>query len=424
MRIRLYHAGDGDCLLLTEADSKGVERHILVDGGRKAQFRDHARADIYSFPRLDLVYVSHIDDDHISAVVALTEDMVAWRVHDRRVANGESSRAPQFPRPPEVREIWHNSLFELVGSDLEPQVEGALTATAGILAGSADSAFRDVASRMGNLAAGEKSSLELSRRISSRQLGIKRNRPRNKVMEVGARRRVGPFTIRILGPTHQALVDLRAGWESWIRTSKKALRDLQKEMLDDERDLGALSSVQVARPDLATALGEGSITEPNLASLMLLVSRGDAEILLTGDGSSEDVLAGLDRYRKRNVQGRCHVSALKVQHHGAAANVSEEFVRSVTADHYIFCGNGAHRNPEQEVVERLARARLGPNAAGPNESFTFWFSTDGDTPGLSLGRARHMKSIEKTVTDIARDEDPDNRFKFQFYDGTPLDIVI
>jgi hypothetical protein len=49
---------------------------------------------------------------------------------------------------------------------------------------------------------------------------------------------------------------------------------------------------------------------------------------------------------------------LKVQHHGALAIVTQEFVGYVAADHYLFWGKGAHSDPEMEVVEAFARARL------------------------------------------------------------------
>ena len=185
-------------------------------------------------------------------------------------------------------------------------------------------------------------------------------------------------------------------------------------MLEEEEDLSAAT---VARPMLAASLGQGSITAPNLASLMLHVQApGGKTILLTGDGSSEDVLAGLEATGRIDPGGHLHVNALKVQHHGALANVTEEFVRRVTADHYIFCGNGAHHNPELEVVEAFALARLGndqTDAIGPATPFTFWFSSRSTSPNLSDSRRRHMREVEDLVGDLRRDHDPGRRFTFE-----------
>ena len=98
-------------------------------------------------------------------------------------------------------------------------------------------------------------------------------------------------------------------------------------------------------------------------------------MLLTGDGHGDDILAGLERARRaRRSTARIHVDVLKVQHHGSEHNIDEEFAARVTADHYVFCGNGEHENPDLRVVRLLFDARL-PGAGG---RFKFWFnSSDG-----------------------------------------------
>ena len=95
------------------------------------------------------------------------------------------------------------------------------------------------------------------------------------------------------------------------------------------------------------------------------------------------------------------MNVLKVQHHGALANVEAKFVKRVTADHYVFCGNGAHHNPEIEVVEAFAKARLtgidsdGP--VGPAAPFKFWFTSSPETPDSTASQSRraHMKAVKR-----------------------------
>ena len=107
-------------------------------------------------------------------------------------------------------------------------------------------------------------------------------------------------------------------------------------MLEDEDRLGLFEST-VASASIAADLGDGatSITAPNLASLTLWVEDDEHTLILTGDADSVEILNGLAHCR-RLTNGKVHVNALKVQHHGASANVTEEFVESVTADHYLF----------------------------------------------------------------------------------------
>ncbi|MCP3990132.1 MAG: hypothetical protein GY724_13735 [Actinomycetia bacterium] len=193
--------------------------------------------------------------------------------------------------------------------------------------------------------------MELPRRISTRQLNIERNRPRNELMIVGTAefRRIGPFTIDVIGPTTEAVEDLEARWRKWLGRSQKALRRLQAEMLEDEKRLSGLDAGRLPDPRLDTALGEGTITAPNLASLVLLIKdESGSTILLTGDGSSEDILTGLGQCEKLDDNGTVHVDILKVQHHGAEANVTEDFVNRVGADHSVFCRKWGPPQPGEE----------------------------------------------------------------------------
>jgi len=408
VKLTLFHAGDGDCLLLT---SKGKKpKRVLVDGGRSGSFEEHTRPALAALQAagqaLDVVYVSHIDDDHITGVLRLVEDIVAWRAHEFAQTLDPHAKPPKFPVPPEIGEVWHNGLFVLVGDDLAPQVQEVLATTATLLAGSADERIRSLASELADLATGEKASMELSRRLSPEHLGIPLN-PRTDGLLMqragsgatlpGEVMKVGPMKFSLLGPSEDDLTKLRDKWRSWIKGHKADLKKLQAAILADEQRFGTLSPAFVVNP-IATDLGDGlkQVTEANLASLMFLVEEGGQRVLLTGDGVSSEIVEGLARHKKLDAHGRIHVDVLKVQHHGAEANVTDEFVEAVTADHYVFCGNGAHKNPELTVVEAFATARA---SIRPGEPFTFWFSSSSKM-AATPARKNHMKAVEKLVAKL------------------------
>src|SRR5687768_4313221 len=101
MKLEVFPSNKGDCLLLTS--SKGVQ--ILVDGGMKSSFKEHVAGALSKLKALDLVYVSHIDEDHISGVLQLLDDLVAWEVHDHinKTRGDTTHKAPKVPRPPPVK---------------------------------------------------------------------------------------------------------------------------------------------------------------------------------------------------------------------------------------------------------------------------------------------------------------------------------
>jgi hypothetical protein len=90
-------------------------------------------------------------------------------------------------------------------------------------------------------------------------------------------------------------------------------------------------------------------------------------------------------------------------HHGSEHNMDEDFPKLITADHYIFCGNGFSDNPEEVVVDAVLASRLGtgkrrsknPEAGNP---FHVWINTHSSVATNAKYRAQ-IKKIEKLVNE-------------------------
>ena len=132
---------------------------------------------------------------------------------------------------------------------------------------------------------------------------------------------------------------------------------------------------------------------------MLIVEEGGKSILMTGDGHADDILAGLDVNSKTDAEGAIHVDVLKVQHHGSEHNWHADFGRRVTADHYVFCGNGRHDNPDERVVDGIIQSRLGSGGGrsrNPRSDgrFKLWINS---SSAITEGDVAHFKKLEKLV---------------------------
>src|SRR5687768_1215108 len=244
MKLTVFHASDGDCLLLSSKDS--TPKRILIDGGRATSYQNNTRAFLGALraanEKIDVVCVSHIDDDHITGILQLVEDEVEWRAFEFVLSDTPGATPPSVARPPEIGEVWHNGLFHLVGKDIEPRVEGVLESVATLLAGARDEELQDLASELDDLATGERSSMELSRRLSPEQLGIPLNpRADGPLVKRGAPGSpaggetvtLGALHIAVLGPSDDDIEKLRSKWQTWLAENEKALRELQADMLDD-----------------------------------------------------------------------------------------------------------------------------------------------------------------------------------------------
>src|SRR5262249_20049999 len=91
--------------------------------------------------------------------------------------------------------------------------------------------------------------------------------------------------------------------------------------------------------------------------VVVLAEVGKKRILLTGDARGDKVLEGLEFVGLVKKGGSLHVDVLKGPHHGSANNLDDDFFERITADHYVFSGDGEHGNPERESLEMLLKAR-------------------------------------------------------------------
>jgi hypothetical protein len=219
--------------------------------------------------------------------------------------------------------------------------------------------------------------------------------------------RLGSVRLTVIGPFKEDLERFRKEWNTWLGRNKKELARIDARMRGDEERLGMADAerLRAAMELRASELGDRSaVTAPNLASVMLLAEEAGKTILLTGDGHGDDVLRGLEHAGRVTAGGGLHVDVLKVQHHGAEHNIDPEFCRRISADNYVFCGNGKHQNPDLRALAAIIDSRLGSDRQrsrnpGADGAFKLWFNSNS---GVVTGGAHtHMQRVEKLVAERA-----------------------
>jgi beta-lactamase superfamily II metal-dependent hydrolase len=417
MKLTVFQAAQGDCLLITGQDGK----HILADGGMRGSYQDYVRPAMGDLSAageaIDLVYLSHIDRDHIGGVLQLMDDAVDWRVYDYQTSLGNSSfRKPKFPRPPQMKAIWHNNFKDQL-QDNSGAIENQLAANSRflnmntLLTGEKKMALAEMAENYSQLTYSVKDGLELSQRVGKNQLGIPVNPQFNGGLiyadEAPPSISIGGMDLYVIGPFKEDLEKLRQEWNDWLKANQDIVAEVRAEAKQDAEDLPMMDEGQWVLSSmltLAAKLGDrDKVTTPNLASVMLLVEETGKTVLMTGDGHWEDILKGLDRQHRFDSQDRLHVDVLKVQHHGSEHNIHEDFCKRVTADHYIFCGNGAHENPNLDVLQMMIDTRLSLPANHPQagKKFKFWFNSSVNYAGTE-DREKHMQAVKDLVDEAAR----------------------
>ena len=330
LTLEILAAGQGDALLLHHG-SETSPLHMVIDGGpggtwrRALEPRLAAAAAGVRPLALELVMVSHLDDDHINGILALLKSQ----------ADLADDRQPPTLR---VGGLWVNVFDDLSGADS--------TASASVSASSALAAS-------GPLGAGESTaviaSIPQGRRLRdmARRLSLPLNPqfPSGLVSSGDGADVVtfGDVDVQVLGPSRQRLEDLRTAWEAFL----EALRRKESETITR-----------------SAAFLDDSVF--NLSSIIALVRQGTKRMLLTGDARGDDILACLESAALLD-QGSIHVDVLKVPHHGSSRNVTVDFFRQVTATNYVMSGNGTDDNPDLKTLAMLREAR-------PGEAYHLWFS--------------------------------------------------
>jgi hypothetical protein len=343
--LDVRRARKGDCLLLHfgTAAKPGL---VVIDGGPSAVYAPHLKPrlveirkarglDAHSPLPVDLLMISHVDDDHMQGILDLTREL------------RETSGAPLVG----IRCLWHNSFDDIIGND--PQ---ELTASVAAQFGAASLAGGGVAlpgdAGLGlNGAAGDRDSeVAMSTikvlasiaqghrlRLDAEALNIPLNPQFDGKLILAAKGQVAlaqGLTFTVAGPMQPELKALQAKHDEW-------LADLKEKGLTPEEALAAYVDQSV----------------PNLSSVVVLAKAGGKTILLTGDARGDRILQGLELTGALKKNGKMHVDVLKVPHHGSSNNLERRFFERITADHYVFSGDGEHGNPEREAIEMLFAAR-------------------------------------------------------------------
>jgi hypothetical protein len=330
--LEALKAKHGDSLLLHYGDPSSPQL-IVIDGGPGGVYKkvlktrlEEIKASRFPDERLPirLLMVSHIDDDHIAGVLDLSHDLVNLQEIGTEL-------------PYDIETLWHNSFDDIVGNQPEELFASLKTAVMPVATGGAVPSGLPLSRPGAAVVAGVPQSRTL--RQNAKRLSLNINfgfaglvlapKSGEKTVKMGSR-----LNFTVIGPDQQKLEDLQEEWDKQLKKMKKA--KTREAMV------------------MAAAFIDKSVF--NLSSIVVLAQAGNHRMLLTGDARGDEILEGLKKLGLLK-SGRLHVDLLKVPHHGSDRNVSTDFFRQITADHYIISADGKYGNPEIATLKMMSEAR-------------------------------------------------------------------
>lgn len=348
--LDIRRAHKGDCLLLHFGSEKEPGL-VMIDGGPKNVYQPHLRPRLQEIKAahglteqesllVDLLMVSHVDDDHIQGILDLTkEEITAQQAHRPRMLN--------------VQSFWHNSFDEIIDHDPE-ELTASVKGQFGTAATSGGGELPDVerfeveeesSEHPEVVSSGLKVLASIEQGFRLRQDAERLGFPRNP--EVGGK--------LIMAHENGQAFDIAQGLKFIVvgpmQPEVAALHQKHIKWLEDLKKKGK------SPPAALAAYIDRSV--PNLSSLVVLAKLGGKRMLLTGDARGDKILEGLQLVGLLGPgqESTLEIDLLKVPHHGSSNNLDDDFFERIIAKHYVFSGNGEHGNPEREAMEMLLQAR-------------------------------------------------------------------
>lgn len=346
MKLEVLSAQQGDCLLL-HSDTDAGPGLILIDGGpagvsgetlipRLEALRDERQLEEDEPLTIDVVIVSHVDDDHINGVIDLLEGMLERQ---------QAGDPPLF----KVNGLWHNSFDRVLGNDETGGLLSAVQFGAASMAALVEEAEEGPAADHARVLAGVKQGDDLRRLADALHIPVNEQFGGGLIQTAAGApvaHEVAGVEFVVIGPRQAELVRLQREFDKWLKKQPPSERTGRS---------------------LLAALDDESVA--NLSSIVLLAQAGGKTILLTGDARSDKVLEGMMESGVCGEGETIDVGILKMPHHGSIRNLDDEgdFLSRVTSANYVFSGNGEHGNPDRETLELLLKVR-------PDTEMTFFFT--------------------------------------------------
>lgn len=327
--LEALNAKRGDSLLLHYGDPESPNI-LVIDGGPEGVYKDSLKPRLAQIVKkfdksvddplpIEMVMVSHIDDDHINGILD-------WFGELRKA---EDSDGHAF----QIQTLWFNSFDDVAGNGAK-EMESQVASLAPAMFGRDSKAAEHTQAIVASVGQGRKL------RALADNLGIGRNAEFNGGMVMAAEagktlvKLDGGLRLTILAPNKKRLEDLNEEWEKSIQPKKNAA--------------------------LTAAFVDKSVA--NLSSIVVLAELGSnaskKSMLLTGDARGDDMLTAVKEAGLLK-NGKMKVDIFKLPHHGSNRNSAVELFEAIHADHYIISADGEHENPDREVIEWIAQARGG-----------------------------------------------------------------
>lgn len=309
----------GDALWI-EYGSATAPNRILVDCGTSSTWKGSLRSRLEALgeARFELLVVTHVDSDHVGAVLPLLAQKPSGIGFDR---------------------VWFNAWRHLDPDSLDIMgpVEGE------ILSVQLD-----------------KLKVPWNRSFRARDHAVRTPGPGSRLV---TRKLPGGMRLTVVAPSRDELDILKPKWKKVVEAEGLVTGKPTPKLADKARKKGVILDLLGGDPIPSWADFDPldlDTTEANGSSIAILAEYDDPEdgrmkrCLLTGDAHGPVLARGVRKLAKERGQKRLEVDVVKLPHHGSLRNVTRALVQALDGRTWLFSSNGKqHGHPHKEAVARV-----------------------------------------------------------------------
>jgi len=302
--IRVLHALHGDCILITIGSEEPLKR-ILIDGGPPGTFKARPSGDLRCLlaellrqgKYIDLVILTHVDDDHIGGLIKAFEHEDGLAVLARKVIFNSGRLIHKY--------------FN-VTPDISKEIEGNFTQSQATSIGQGDT---------------------LERLLEDKGIW------HQEIIKQGDTYVLDGAELLFLSPNEEELNRLLGEWA----------KEFPIQFTSHKKTDWADSYESLLSTD--TFVEDGSVT--NASSLAFILRVDSRSFLFLGDAHPSTVSMGLKLF-KYTVENPLEAELVKVSHHGSKGNTNSEFLHLVHCSRFVISTDGSrHGLPDKVTLARI-----------------------------------------------------------------------
>lgn len=346
MKIEVFPAKIGDSFLVSYGNN--YEKHILIDGGYENTYTNYIKQRLLELntlgQSLDLVIVTHIDQDHIMGILSLIKE------------NGDS----HTPNIINIKEVWHNSYRHIQNTKKELKSNSPEEEILDDIIKAGAISFENIEKKISAYDGSMLASYLYEGKYSWNSSFNNRAVNQNNFSEI---KKDDDIKIIVLSPSLKELEKLKKEWERQLKRRKMNFNFANGKKFDDafeffmlrkEEDISNEYSCSYKQnknwSDISFPQEDNSFT--NMSSIAVIIETKKSKALFLGDSNPSQIVDSLT-FLKEKKNYSLDFDVVKISHHGSLRSTNAELVKLINGEKWIFTGTGKKNKPSEKLIKYI-----------------------------------------------------------------------